>query len=72
MFGKIEVEVLDEITIGKRGTKLRLVQTEKGKKRIENYSFIDKSWSVMYRYNVEEAWASWKNIEKTKKNRKKK
>lgn len=72
MFGEIEVEVLDEVTLGKKGTKLRLVQTEKGKKRIENYSFISKSWSVLYRYNIEEVWASWKKIEQSKKKSKKK
>lgn len=70
MFGEQELKTLDELNIG-TGTKLRLVQTEKGSKRVESWSQASKSWNVMYRYNVEEAWEGWKKTSESIKSRKK-
>lgn len=63
MFGDQEFDVLGEIYIGKKGTNLRLVATKSGKKRIESWSNMSKRWNVMYRYDVDAAWAGWKRLE---------
>lgn len=63
MFGSEDFDVVDSIEIG-TGTKLRLVKSPKGKKRIEVWSSLSKQWNVMYRYDVDKAWESWKKVEK--------
>ena len=73
MFGDQKVEVIDIIDIGD-GTMLRLSKPEGGGKRIELWSSMSKSWKTMYRYNVDDSWASWKklssNIEQRKADKK--
>ena len=63
MFGDQDFDVIGEINIG-TGTQLRLIQTSRGKKRIETWSSLSKRWNVMYRYDVMEAWEAWNRIAK--------
>lgn len=61
---KQEYNVLEEIIIGKKqnpGCHFRLVESEKGRRYIESWSSLSKSWGIMYRYNVEEQWSKWLN-----------
>jgi hypothetical protein len=67
MFGEIKYEILDEVIIGNPenpGVWLRLERSEKGKKIIRSWSGAgkEKYWKVMYRYDVDKAWSSWKRI----------
>lgn len=64
MFANQDFDVIDEVNIG-TGTQLRLVKTHRGNLRIESWSNMSKQWNVMYRYSVEEAWASWKRLAST-------
>ena len=62
-FFSVEYDILDEINIGD-GTQLRLAQNINTKGLvIQSWSSLSKQWNVMYRYKVEEAWASWKRTE---------
>ena len=70
-FFAVEYDILDEIRIGD-GTILRLAQNIRTKGLvIQSWSSLSDRWNVMYRYNVEEAWASWKRTEASIKKRKK-
>lgn len=59
MFGEQKFDIIDTLSIG-TGTEMRLVQTERGSRRIESWSSLSKQWNVMYRYNVDDAWQRWK------------
>lgn len=65
MFQEIEYEVVEELKFGPKknpGTWLRLEKSPKGKHVIRCWSGAgkDKYWKVMYRYDVLNAWESWK------------
>lgn len=67
----VEYDILDEISIGD-GTKMRLVENIKSKRQsIQLWSEMSKRWSLMYRYDVDTAWAAWKRTETSINNRKK-
>lgn len=58
---------IDSLIIGKKknpGMQLRLVENSKGKRYIQLWSNLSKQWLLFYRYNVNEAWVSWKKIAK--------
>jgi hypothetical protein len=57
---EIETSVVEEINFG--DTKLRLVETAKGKQSIKLWSSLSKQWNTMYRYDVEENWLKWKKL----------
>ena len=67
MFAQLEYEVVEELKFGdpkNPGTWLRLEVSERGNHviRLWSGSGRDREWKVMYRYNVEENWNSWKKI----------
>lgn len=67
MFGEIKFKVIDELKFGPEdnpGTWLRLEETPKGTRVIRSWSGAGKNmyWKVMYRYDVDKNWESWKKI----------
>lgn len=71
MFKPTEYDVLEELKFGDQknpGTWLRLEKSQTGRVVIRIYSGAGKNryWNVMYRYNVEQNWESWKKIHATK------
>lgn len=62
LFDEIDYKVIDQLNIG-TGVQLRLVTplNSNGQRQyIQLYSNVTKQWSMMYRYNIEEAWRLWK------------
>lgn len=64
-----DYKVLEELDIGE--TQWRLVENTHNKKRgIQLWSTLSKQWNMSYRYDVDEAWESWKETAKKLKNTK--
>jgi len=56
----VEFDILEELEIG--NTRFRLVEDSVRKTRkIQLWSSLSKQWNIMYRYNVDTAWAQWQN-----------
>ena len=65
MFAQPEYKVIDELKFGDPdipGTWLRLEESERGTKVIRHWSSLSKQWNVMYRYEIDEAWTTWKKL----------
>ena len=58
---QFKYNVIEEVNLG--DTKLRLVENPKSnRKYIQLWSSLSKQWNIMYRYEVDEAWTTWKNF----------
>lgn len=58
---QFEYNIIDELNVG--DTKLRLVEnTKSNRKFIQRWSSMQKQWNMMYRYEIDEAWTTWKNL----------
>lgn len=55
-----DLAIIEEIAYG--DTKFRLVISPSGKKYIQLWSSLSKQWNIMYRYDVEKNWNSWKRL----------
>lgn len=55
-----DLAIIEEIAYG--DTKFRLVISPSGKKYIQLWSSLSKQWNIMYRYDVETNWNSWKRL----------
>ena len=51
---ELDRKQVDSITFG--DTKYRLMESEKGSRVIELYSFLTKKWNIVGRYDVTERW----------------
>ena len=60
LFSQATFKVLEEIKFGDKGTHLRLIESESGKRYIQCWSSLSKQWNNMHRYNVNEEWLKWK------------
>ena len=61
LFSQASFKTLEEIKFGDKGTHLRLVETENGKRYIQCWSGLSKQWNNMHMYNVNEQWSKWKH-----------
>ena len=58
---QFEYNTIDELNVG--DTKLRLVENVKSNRKfIQRWSSMQKQWNMMYRYEIDEAWTTWKKI----------
>ena len=58
---QFEYNVIDELNVG--DTKLRLVENAKSNRKfIQRWSSMQKQWNKMYRYEIDEAWTTWKKL----------
>ena len=58
---QFEYNIIDELNVG--DTKLRLVEnTNSNRKFIQRWSSMQKQWNMMYRYEIDEAWTTWKKL----------
>jgi hypothetical protein len=58
---QFEYNTIDELNVG--DTKLRLVEnTKSNRKFIQRWSSMQKQWNMMYRYEIDEAWTTWKKL----------
>lgn len=58
---QFEYNIIDELNVG--DTKLRLVEnTKSNRKFIQRWSSMQKQWNMMYRYEIDEAWTTWKKL----------
>lgn len=67
MWKSAELTPIEELKIGnkkKPGMHMRLVENSKGKRYIQLWSNLSKQWKFFYRYDVMEAWVSWKETAK--------
>ena len=58
---QFEYNTIDELNVG--DTKLRLVENVKSNRKfIQRWSSMQKQWNMMYRYEIDEAWTTWKKL----------
>jgi hypothetical protein len=58
---QFEYNIIDELNVG--DTKLRLVENVKSNRKfIQRWSSMQKQWNMMYRYEIDEAWTTWKKL----------